>query len=119
MLVKFVIALLGPMLDTLRFIVGPFSIHFCFWHLLLKVVTKTIILLFLDAILITKYLLIFWLKNPCAVNDDFWSVFLNFLIIGAGILSDFVRNFLPGKQTFSYYICAGIDSSLGDICKTK
>ncbi len=54
MLMKFIIALLGPIIDTFRLVVGPFSIHFCFWHLLLKIATKTIILLFLDAILITR-----------------------------------------------------------------
>jgi hypothetical protein len=33
--------------------------------------------IFLDAIIIVRYLLIFWIKNPENFKDDFWSHFVN------------------------------------------
>jgi len=103
--------LLLPLFDVVRYMSPPFPVNVCFVHLLLKITTKNMVLLYLDAILITKYVLVFWLKNPLAVNDEFWCLFISSWITGASCLSDFVRYFLPGRQSFSYYICAGIDST--------
>jgi hypothetical protein len=102
--------------DVIRYIVGPFSLHFCFIQVLIKVMMKTMLLLYMDAIILVRYILIFWLKNPASVNNEFWSRFLNLWIPGFCFLLDSVRYFLPGKQSFSYYTCAGIDSSSGFHC---
>ena len=99
--------------DIFRYIVGPYSVHFCFIQVLLKVMMKTMLLLFMDAIILVRYILIFWLKNPASVNNEFWSSFLNLWIPGFAMILDSVRYFLPGKQSFSYYTCAGIDSTTG------
>ncbi len=39
------------------------------------------IVLFYDAITLSRYIFIFWLKNPTAVEDSFWSLFINIWIV--------------------------------------
>ena len=85
----------------------PLPVSFCFVHIVMKVVGKSMMLLLLDAILVTKYVLIFWLKNPGAVNDEFWCAFINIWVAVASVVYDTARFLLPGKQTFSYFTCAG------------
>ena len=45
----------------------------CFLQLLLKNVFKWYCLLMLDVIVLIRYLFIFWIKNPAAVQDDYWT----------------------------------------------
>jgi hypothetical protein len=52
---------------------GPMSATFCFFQLWFKNALKWCCLIILDAIILAKYIFIFWLKNPGAVQDDFWS----------------------------------------------
>jgi hypothetical protein len=40
----------------------------------MKNVLKWYCLLMLDVVILARYAFIFWLKNPGAVQDDFWSM---------------------------------------------
>ena len=55
-------------------------------------------ILFFVAITVTRYVLIIWLKNPGAVQDDFWSRLLNPCIVGYSIICNFVIYILPGER---------------------
>jgi hypothetical protein len=80
-----IVSIFISFLNLARYIFGPLPAYYCFFQLLLKVVSKTVILLFLDAILLTRYLMIFWLKNPSAIKDDFWGSFLGLWITGKNL----------------------------------
>ena len=69
-------------------------------QLFLKNMLKTQCLIIYDAIILVRYIFIFWLKNPMAVNDDFWSSFLNVWIVGASAIVNYVHGFLPGLKYF-------------------
>jgi len=58
---------------------------------------------------ITRYLFIFWLKNPAVFQDDFWYLFLNIWIKVASLLFNFVRFYTAEHQIINYYICTGIN----------
>jgi formate-dependent nitrite reductase membrane component NrfD len=88
---------------------GPFNQCFCFSFITFKNIVRTTILLFLCANIIARYILIFHLKNPLAVVDGFWCVFISSWIFGFGLSLNFVLYFLPGRQPTNYYICSGID----------
>ena len=94
------------MADTLVYIVGPFPESFCFYLLVLKNSLKAQILLFIDLSLFTQYLFIFWLKNPAAVNDDFWSRFSTIWISGFNYILYFVRFTLEHRKPLVFYTCA-------------
>ena len=102
---------LHTVLDLLRYLFGPNFPSLCFLQNFLKVTATSMFLLFYDGILLTKYVLVFILKNPGAVNDDFWCRFINAWVCFASLLYDGTRYVLPGKLNFSYYICSGTSPS--------
>jgi hypothetical protein len=76
-----------------------------------KTAMKTMMTLHFDLIFISRYIFVLWLKNPIAVKDKFWGLFLGLWVTIASILVDFTRYTLPGKKAFAYYICTGTDST--------
>ena len=74
-------------IDTLRYMHGPLPEFICTAQITLKNSIYAQILLFLNGILISKYIFIFWLKNPAAFNDDFWSLFVNIWVVSFSILT--------------------------------
>ena len=96
-----------------RFVTGPFPETACLFIEIIRNQILTQLFLFLDGIMITKYVYIFWLKNPNAFHDDFWSVLINILIVGFSLIFEFVRTVLPGSNPLGFYVCAGLDPSNG------
>lgn len=64
------------LIDILRYFYGPLPHELC---LVKGIMSGSIILqtlLFLTAIVTTKYIFIFHIKNPTAIDDKYWKVFL-------------------------------------------
>jgi len=83
--------------DILRYFYGPLPYTFC---LVSTVVSGSIflqILLFITNIVITKYIFIFHLKNPTALDDKFWFTFLTIWIRTFAYLSQATAFLMPGK----------------------
>jgi len=66
-------------------------------------------MLFLDMIMISRYIFIFWLKNPAGFNHEFWSTLINLWTFMATALLQFTQIFLPGKDYPDTWICSGQD----------
>jgi len=88
---------------------GALNSHFCYLHLMLKNVLGIQYTLLAAAIPFVKYLYIFVLKNPSGQNDDFLCLFFNLAIILLATLAQFVFLFLPGKNSYIFYVCSGED----------
>jgi len=69
------------------------------------------IVLFYDAITLSRYIFIFWLKNPTAVEDSFWSLFINIWIVTGCTIFAAVHSLMPGRQFIYFYTCCGIEPS--------
>jgi hypothetical protein len=67
--------------DLTMYFYRPFPEVFCFVHLILRNIIVSQILLFFDAIIVVRYVLIFWLKNPLSFHDDFWYRFVNIWVV--------------------------------------
>jgi hypothetical protein len=93
--------------DMARYIFGPLPSKFCLVQLILRNAIFSQILLFLDGIIICRYIFIFWLKNPTVFQDDFWSLFINIWILGFVNASQISFAQIPGRKTLYYYICSG------------
>ena len=65
--------------------------------------------LMVTAITVSRYLFIFWLKNPGAVMDDFWASFVTAWTIFFCSAYNFVYFYLPGSQPLTYYLCSNTD----------
>ena len=64
-------------------------------------------LLMFDWIIIVRYLFLFYLKNPTALQDDFWNLFLSLWNVGLCSICQFVYIFSPGKNPINFYMCFG------------
>ena len=99
--------LFSQTIDICRYTFGALPENVCIAQIVLKNSIFIQTLFILDGILITRYIFIFWLKNPAAFNHDFWSLFLNLWIIGCSTLMQVTASLLPGRFTLYYYLCTG------------
>ena len=80
---------------------------FCTCNLVLKNVLIIHYSSMAGSISIAKYFYIFVYKNPTGRFDEFWCLFVNSFVLGLSFLSQFVFQFLPGKNPYYYYVCSG------------
>ena len=105
-----VFGLLGTyVIDLSRYLYGPLNQHVCFLQVVFKNSIKTEVLLFLDANIIARYLLIFHCNNPLAIDYGFWSTFLGTCILTLSSVFNFSIFFVADQQPINYYICTDID----------
>jgi hypothetical protein len=67
--------------DQVMYFYRPFPQWICFIQLIIRYSVAFGLLLLLDAIVIAKYIFIFWMENPFSFQDDFWCRFTNTWII--------------------------------------
>ena len=91
-----------------RYVYGPLPSKLCITSSYLKNTFAIQLMLFFDAVLLTKYITVFRLKNPFGLRDEFWSLFLNIWIPSFSHLLQFVLDYKVESFGKLYYICAGI-----------
>ena len=52
------------------------------------------------------------LKNYAAIQEDFWSIYLNLSIFMCSCLTGYFYMVIPGKYAINYYICAGLNPNV-------
>jgi hypothetical protein len=55
---------------------------FCYLKMVLRNIFVCVFFLYIDGTIVMRYVYIFWLKNPAAFNDEFWSRFIFIWIYG-------------------------------------
>jgi hypothetical protein len=60
---------------TPRYLHGPLPVTVCRFNYFFKLVLTTQSILCLNSVMATRYIYIFWLKNPAAFHDEFWCRF--------------------------------------------
>ena len=108
-------------LDIARYIFGPLPLPVCLFQLIHKNVVNIKTLLFCDAVTTSRYLFVFYLKNPSQFKDDFWHKCINIWVVAFCFISQFAVAYLPGRQPLNYYLCVGVDprSDGGSISDVK
>jgi hypothetical protein len=64
-------------------------------------------LLYIDATIIIRYIFIFCMKNPTALQDDFWRLYLSIWTTVYSTISQIIFAWTPGKCPHNYFICIG------------
>ena len=96
--------LVVPPLTLLIYIVSPTnSPIFCRVYLIIHNIIINHVLLLLDSLIVIKYFFIFHLKNPTAIQDDFWKMWIFSLFL----ISQIVIHSLPGRESTKITICTG------------
>ena len=93
--------------EVVRFIYGPLPHIICSVQNVLKFYFVCSYLLCSDAIIVSNYAYIFWLKNPAAFNDDFWCLFISLWIRCISMITMGTLHFLVEFKTFGCLICTG------------
>ena len=88
---------------TVRFVLGPLPSTLCFWFITLRKCLTVNCLLLVNSITLSRYVFIFWLKNPAAFKDDFWSVYISALTVLLSFISQLPRMLVPGTNTIKLF----------------
>ena len=99
--------ILPQSIDLFRYIYGPLPHRLCYFNLYIKNVFTIQDMVFTNAILISKYVYIFVLKNPLGFQDEFWYKFVFLWSTVFSYTSQFVLDFIPGK--FNYNLQSEIE----------
>ena len=94
-------------LEIGRHIFGPMPEFICLFQLIHKNMITTQCVLFINGVSISRYLFVFYLKNPSDFKDEFWHSFLNKWVVFFGIISQIIFVSLPGIQPLNFYLCTG------------
>ena len=98
----------------IRYAYGPFPLFLCYLDYICKNTLMFKIIITSDFVLIVQYIFVFHSKNPTAVQDDFWTFFLNlwayskfhvmlqFLQIWTHAHMDTCKNIFMHKRTQTY-----------------
>ena len=92
---------------TILYILGPFPTFLCAVDVIYRNVYTMQVLFFLDFIILCRYIFIFHLKNPTALPEDFWKIFINIFSITFSIFSQIVNFSISVKHGTAYYVCLG------------
>ena len=90
-----------------RYIFGPTPLFLCNFNLFLKRTLTAQFMMFMDAIMISRFMFIFVLRNPSAFQDDFWSLFGNIWILSFCCLGQIVSELMLGCENLNTNICVG------------
>lgn len=93
--------------SLLRCIRGPFSLTNCYLQLFFRNVYLAQQLISLNSVLLSRYIFIFYLKNPLAFQDEFWSLFVNIWIRLSTFIFHLALFQLPGIEASFLSICSG------------
>ena len=67
--------------DILLYFYRPLPDLYCLFNLVLRNALMIQAILFFDAIIIVRYIFIFWMKDPANFAEDFWYCFVNLWVV--------------------------------------
>jgi len=73
--------ILVQILQIIFYLYLPFPELFCMFYILYMNAIQIQLILFSNAIIIFRYMSIFWLRNPMNLKDDFWCSFVNTWVV--------------------------------------
>jgi len=96
-------------IEIMRYVYAPLPWALCQFTVFSKLFGTMYCILLLDIIVITRYLFIFWIKNPASLNDDILGVFLTMWALMVSFIAQFVHAMMPGKEFAGVWFCSGLD----------
>lgn len=64
-------------------------------------------MIFMDCIVITKYVFVHFMKNPVALDDELFKFFIGLASIMLCFISQVVFVLLPGRNPLRFSVCTG------------
>ena len=95
--------------DIIRYSFGPLPTSVCSFVSIYKASVRFQVQLIFVAMYVTKYIFVLHLKNPSAITEDFWSIFINLLIHGCSNIFNVAIFVLDERKPVNFYTCADLD----------
>ena len=92
--------------ETARFLFGPLPGLVCYIQLFLR--NSLVTVLFKNFMAATKYVFVFWLKNPAAFGNEYWCLFICIWSYFFSLVLRTIEFAMSSKMSINYFICAGI-----------
>ena len=102
--------------DIATYTIGPLPQTYCFFQAVIRSAIAAEFLLYLDAIVVIRFIYIFCLKNPAILKDEFWLCFINWWIKCFSFIFQLTWHLNSERQPIGFYICSGQDPT-GDYKK--
>ena len=100
------------MSEIIWYLYGPLPANFCLFVRILRSTLSAEVLIYLDLIVLTRYLYIFWIKNPAGIHDNFWALFIGILVKMFSLICNGVWHLTISHQPLNFYICSGLDPTI-------
>ena len=91
----------------IRYIFGPLPQGLCFFLTIIQSAIIYDFILLLDAMAMTKYILIYVVKNPSRFNNEFWHLFIVIWIKSFSLICQASWHIRLSLQPMGLYILAG------------
>jgi len=92
-------------LEVIHFTLGPLPEPVCCFKVTAKVFIISMTILQLDAYVVTRYVLIFCLKNPLSINDTFWNKVITLCTAFLSIIAAATGAFVSSCKKSAFGIC--------------
>ena len=99
--------ILGQVPEIIIYTSGPLPLLFCQLHSIVRLSIICSMLMFMNAIIVFRFVYIFKLKNPAAFRDDFWCLFVSLWIYMTSFIFITTLNTLANHQIMPNFICTG------------
>ena len=101
------LVLLGQVPEIVIYSAGPLPPMLCNIHSVIRESIICSILMYIDAIIVFRFVYIFKLKNPAAFRDDFWCLFVSLWIYIFDLIAVGTLNIWANFQSVPTFICTG------------
>jgi len=90
-----------------RFFIGPLGDVVCGLDVIVMNVVGMCEMIFMTCIVVAKYVFVHLMKNPVALDDEFFKLVIGLMSAFLSFLTQLVFIFSPGRNPLRFYICVG------------
>ena len=106
------LVILGQVPEIVIYSIGPLPPMFCYIHSVIRESILCSILMYIDVIIVFRFVYIFKLKNPAAFRDDFWCFFVSLWIPIIELINVATFNIWANFQSVPTIVCTGQTTGL-------
>ena len=93
--------------STARFLLGPVNDIMCGFDIVIMNTTGMCEMIFVNCIVITKYVFVYFMKNPVALDDELFKFFIGLASFLLCFVSQVVFVLIPGRNPLRFHVCTG------------
>jgi len=105
-------------LNILNYFFGPLKYSTCFFLYVFRNIVKSNLLFYFNCVAISRYIFIFWMKNPTSIDENFWATVISLSSVLLSCVLNVAASLLPQRHSIFLYICSDSDPT-PDLSRNK